>query len=268
MKSITRRIQYSSRSDVFRLVILSDIHLGNRHCDETLLRQMVEKIAADENCYWIGLGDLCEWINRRDSRFDPDELASWLWDEQRDIARAERARLVELLAPIGPKCLALVEGNHERAILEHAETDVYRAVAEGIGAEGVCVGASGFIRLVFQRVTNGSRGTSWTLTLFAHHGFWGGRTVGNGANQMERMAAWVEADVILAGHDHRRRVFTMERLVSHERGAVGMRRVHAVSCGTFLNQPDYAERKGFPPLETGAVEIEVTPDKKGVRVII
>jgi hypothetical protein len=214
------------------------------------------------------LGDFCEWINRRDKRFDPDELPPWLLGETKDIAKAERRRLVELLKPIGPKCLALIEGNHERAILENIETDVYTTIAEGIGAQEVCLGPAGFVRLVFQRMTQETRGNSWTLTLFCHHGYWGGRTAGNGANQLERMASWVEADCVLAGHDHRRRVFTMERLCPREKGAVELRPIHAVSCGTFLSYPAYAERKGFSPNEVGAVELRICPEQRTVKVII
>ena len=64
-----------SRSDVFRLVPIGDVHLGAAACDESRLVEVVKGIAADDRAYWVGLGDYCEFINMQDRRFDARTLA-------------------------------------------------------------------------------------------------------------------------------------------------------------------------------------------------
>ena len=65
-----------SRSDTFTLVPIGDVHIGNAACDEARLRRVVDRIAADEWSYWVGLGDYCDFINMQDKRFSPDSLAA------------------------------------------------------------------------------------------------------------------------------------------------------------------------------------------------
>ena len=66
-----RVIEYTSRGDVYRIVPLGDIHLGNAACDEALLQKTIEYIARTDRMYWIGMGDYSEFINIHDPRWDP-----------------------------------------------------------------------------------------------------------------------------------------------------------------------------------------------------
>lgn len=277
MRTITKRITYRSRKDVFRFHSFSDIHLGNRHCAEKLLRRDIRTVKDDPNAYWWDLGDACEFINFRDPRFNPKELAKWLlgWDELEDIAKAQRERYVRMFKPIGDRCLMRVEGNHERSILRHTEREVYTTIAEGIGAKNVCVGPSGFLRIVFNRETGGkqARRSIWTMIVFATHGWWGGRLMGAGALNLERVANRVRADVVIAGHDHKNRAFPLTEIISTSYNKVRVKQIWCVSSGTYLGsedgkwgQPDYAERGGYRAVGAGGVVIEVTPDKREIHI--
>ena len=277
MRTITKRITYRSRTDVFRFHSFSDIHLGNRHCAEKLLRRDVRAVKDDPFAYWWDLGDSCEFINFRDPRFNPNELAKWLlgWDELEDIAKAQRERYVRMFQPIGDRCLMRVEGNYERSILRHTEREVYTTIAEGIGAENVCVGPSGFLRIVFNRETGKKKaqGAIWTMVVFATHGWWGGRLMGAGALNLERVANRVRADVVIAGHDHKNRAFPLTQIISTRYNKVRVKQIWCVSSGTYLGsddgkwgQPDYAERGGYRAVGAGGVVIEVVPDKQTIHV--
>lgn len=268
MRSITKSIEYHSRSDVFRIIPIADIHLGNKGCDEGLLKATIDDIASDANTYWVGLGDLAEWINRRDPRFDPADLPSWLMYDLKDIAEAERNRLIKYLNPIGDKCLGMVSGNHEDAILHHNERDVYTTIAEGIGAQEVCLGPSGFIKVQFKRKSGDSKPNSWPMVMFLTHGWWGGRKMGSGANNLESMMGWVDADLLLAGHDHKRLSFSLDKMQMDNKGGVRTTRIHGISCGTFLRDAGYAERKGYRPSNVGIVTINVIPDKRIIQVAV
>jgi len=278
VRTITKRITYTSRTDVFRFHSFSDIHLGNRHCAEKLLRRDIRTVQDDPFAYWWDLGDQCEFINFRDLRFNPRELAKWLlgWDELEDIAKAQRDRYVRMFQPIGDKCLMMVEGNHNRSILRHTEREMYATIAEGIDAKNVCVGPSGFLRIVFNRETGKKRaqGACWTLIVFATHGWWGGRLMGAGALNLERVAARVHSHIVIVGHDHKNRAFPLEEIESTRYDKVRMKQVWCISSGTYLGsdegdwgQADYAERAGYRPVGAGGVVIEVTPDKRKIRIL-
>lgn len=59
MRSLRREWFNISRTDIFRVIPLGDVHLGAAACDEKLLRKVVKRIGDDPMCYWIGLGDYC-----------------------------------------------------------------------------------------------------------------------------------------------------------------------------------------------------------------
>lgn len=170
----------------------------------------------------------------------------------------------------------MVEGNHNRSILQHTEREMYATIAEGIGAKNVCVGPSGFLRLVFKRDSGKGKtsGARWTMIVFATHGWWGRRLMGAGALNLERIASRVHADIVIAGHDHKNRAFPLEEIESTRYNKVRMKQVWCISSRTYLGsdegdwgQPDYAERAGYRPVGAGGVMIEVTPDKRAIRVL-
>ena len=220
----------------------------------------VKRVRDDDRCYWVGMGDYCEWINRKDRRFDPESMPSWLWGVG-DLAKAQRERIIEILKPIGDKCLGLIEGNHERTILQHMERDVYTTVAEGIGAR--CLGPMGFVRLSFVRAKTDIQ----LFTILATHGWWGGRLMGAGGLNLERVAGWSNADIVMAGHDHKRRAFPLSRLVATKADTVEEREVWVMSTGSYLGGARYAQAKGYRPLPIGAPEVIITPNHRRIQVL-
>ena len=62
MKTLRHNIDYVGRNSVFRLVYLTDLHVGARACDEKLLRRDILAIERDPNTYWIGGGDYIDAI--------------------------------------------------------------------------------------------------------------------------------------------------------------------------------------------------------------
>ena len=270
MRTVSRTIKYSGRGDVFRIVPLGDFHLGNVACNEKLLQQTVDDVAADDHTYWIGMGDYADFIKRRDWRYDPEVIAPWLLGKA-DGAGEQVRRLKELLLPIKDKCLGLLKGNHEDDICMRWEQDVYASLIEILAPRGkqqrIALGYSGFILVRFQRWPAEKRGSTWTLPIFATHGWWGGRLYGNGALNLERVFGWVEAQIILAGHDHKRRAFPISRIRPQKSGGIEKIDGLCCSCGSFLDMAKYAEYKGYRPLPVGPLEILVQPDKHEVKVI-
>jgi len=70
MELITREIPVKSRSDVFRIYMLYDWHVGPPGCDYELLESQVNTVLNDDHGYCILGGDLNDAIPKHDRRHD------------------------------------------------------------------------------------------------------------------------------------------------------------------------------------------------------
>jgi predicted phosphodiesterase len=255
MPCITKRIEYSGASDIWTVRFFSDTHIGSANCDEALLAGDITEISGDAHALWLGMGDTCEYIQRGDPRFATGELAAWITTKTKDIAKAERDKAVEMFSPIKDKCLALVEGNHESAILQHSERDVYAAFAEGLGAENVLLGPAGFLRLVFSI----KGGRTFTVRFFLTHGWWAGRYTSGTSLPLEQMTGWIDVDVIASGHSHKKVAFPVDKFVCDHANHVYQKSTLCIGCGSYLWQTGYAKRKGYRPTQVGGVALQIQP---------
>ena len=272
MRHVIRHTRYDARSESFTLILVGDVHLGNRHCDEKTLKALAARLVDEPNTYWVGLGDYCEFIDMHDSRFDPEELAVWMFGatELSDIAKAEVERFLSIMGPTREKCLALCSGNHEEKILQHSEHDVYSTILDGLSVQGQehRLDHRGFLSWRFGQSSDAKRGGSTTFHFFLSHGSGGGGTPGATANRVDRLAAQVDGvDVVVSGHTHRAQY--MARSVwrpGFRRGLVHRDVVRCISIPALCSDMQYAERKDMAALPTGWTELEITPDSRTIKV--
>jgi len=232
------------------------MHIGSAYCDEKTLQTDINRIAEDPNALWVGMGDMCEWVQRNDPRFSTEELAPWITTKTRDIAKAEREHTVEMLWPIKDKCLGLIEGNHERSIARHNERDVYAQLAEDLElGEDSLLGPAGFLRVVFS--CNG--GKAFTLRIFLTHGWWSGRYYSSSVFPLEKLAGDVEADMIVCAHNHQKGAFTVQRFVCDHANNVYQKEMLCVNTGCYLYPSSWVRSKGFRPAQHGAKSVMVRP---------
>jgi len=258
------------RGDEFRVVPLGDIHLGNAACDEKLFKNTVGRIAEDDRCWWIGMGDYCEFINRSDPRFSVTALAPWVKVAHlADLAKAQRERFLDLVAPIASKCLGLVEGNHELQIQRHYERSIYLEIVAGVKEKGgfpaehnLVLDYAGWLLLRFYRSEDRHRVS--VVKLYVHHGFAGGKLAGGKALNMQRWLWTHDADLVLFGHSHNAgtQVESVESVAGNR--IVHTHRVGAFS-GTFLNGAEYAIQKGYFPTPQTTVEVVLRPGAEESR---
>ena len=269
MRTLIKAIPYASRADVFHILVLPDVHDGNAASDEYLLRRFVDRVRNDEHARWVGAGDYCEFINRREKRFDPLSLPEWLQGAAlAKLAQAERAHFLEIVKPIGPQCLGLLCGNHERTMELYNEIDVYGTICEGLGASEdnpLALDMAGFLRLSFRREIGKAKPDTWTYDMYLTHGWWGGQLMGNGVLNLERVFGWAVADCVVAGHDHKAKAFPLARIYPRKNGEVEQRDGWCIGAGTFLGQPRYMEQAR--PLKRGWIELVIEPDKRTVQVL-
>ena len=250
------------------------MHIGSQACDESLFRQVVKRIEGDPNCYWIGMGDYCDFINLSDKRFDPAVLARWLkMSDLSDLTRAQRDRFLDIVRPIAPKCLALLEGNHERTITRHYERAIYGEIVTAIKEMAgmppdapLGLGFYGWLVLSFYHTEKRASGRNVIFNL--HHGFVGGKLAGAKALNMQRWLWSHECDVAIFGHSHNQAVQVEAVEYIDTRYNLRNRRRYGCYAGTFLKSVDegistYSEVKGYFPLPVGGhIEIVLQPHTK------
>jgi hypothetical protein len=262
-----------TRSDEFTVIPVGDIHLGAAACDEQRFRDTVARITGDKKCWWIGMGDYADFIQRSDPRFDPGVLADWIkMSDLADLSRAQRDRFLDIIKPIASKCLALVCGNHESAIKRHYERDIFYEIVSGVKLLGgwpedhqLSLGYTGWLNLNFYRSPKRERGCKIKINL--HHGHGGGRLAGAKALNMQRRMAFHKADIVIVGHTHDTLILPGAYQDTAGKKVVERKQIGVVS-GTFLrsfNQDGpstYSEVKGYLPMPLAGAEIILRPHAK------
>jgi len=260
---VERSIIHKSRSDIFNIYAIGDIHAGSVDCAENDIKRMVQTIKKDRFGYWIGMGDMVDAITKNDKRFDIEGLAPWV--KKDNIVTTQKKWIIELLKPIAPKCLAFLEGNHETTIHTFHDEDITRNLCEDLKVP--YGGYSCFVSLKFNRL----EGTIRQYTIHAFHGAGAAQTEGARIMRLMRLVNDIQADIYLMGHLHCVATYTPDRL-QLVNGRIKSRQLIAVMTGSWLKtyaQPknnqqlnaSYAERKGYKPSRIGAPIIHICPDK-------
>ena len=277
VRAIIRVIEYPHRGDHIDITPLYDLHVGNAACDEVLLRQIVKKIQSEKNHYWIGGGDMADYINRKDRRHRETALASWLHGVD-DLARMQRDRVISILEPIKDKCLGLLRGNHESDFLRYYEVDIYASMVDRLRIDHktkIMLGIQGFIILRMMRKSKGAKtakGDSWPIRIYCHHGYGGGRLEGGHALTLGRMFKDYDCDIGLMGHRHVKQVLPRTQTSVTRSGRIFDRYQVGAFCGSFLKSYSedevYAEERGLPALPLGPIRLRLWPTQRRIEVTV
>ena len=180
---------------------LGDFHLGARASNEELIERVVKRIQSNPNAYWIGTGDYCDCIVMSDQkRFDPKGIAKWIpLEELWEAPFLQTQRACDILAPIQDRCLGLLEGNHEHELWKRHNQNITAAIAHDFKVPFLGYSTWGLLK---WRWKTGKSATTRKLSLYAHHGYGGGRTTGGKANKLVHAGMRFHADVTILGHGH------------------------------------------------------------------
>lgn len=264
MRVIRRDFYHCSQEKAITIVPIFDLHLGAAACDEKRLIERVQYVKADPSRYWIGGGDMCDFISRKDNRFDLMNIAKWCRDRP-DIVGEQVDRFESIFAPIADKCIAFVRGNHEESILRHYERDVYSDMLKILKQnkeEPLGVGTYGWLLVGLYRSKKKERGSQIRFNL--HHGFTGGRLQGAKALNIQRWLWTHDCDIALQGHSHNSMMQAEQVEGISDMGEPWEKRRFGIFCGTFLNNHadndgTYSENKGYLPQGQIHWEIRLRP---------
>jgi UDP-2,3-diacylglucosamine pyrophosphatase LpxH len=247
-----------------RIIAFGDVHYGASNCNVGRFEQnVIAAHAADPNAYFLDMGDSFDMITCKDWRYRPHEVMAELRGRE-DVVDAQ----VEGFAALWKKYdipahrfLGKLHGNHEDTILRDSgsnPTERYCYLTKQRNL-GYCA----YLRLLFRR---GKSSSKHQVVLYLNHGFAGGRKSGSAMNAYTDHALLHQGvDIFLYGHNHRKWAHRVARPKpnwnTHEQDdaatIVGNTGTYLMTIGNDV-APGYAEKKGFPCVELGHLEIIAT----------
>ena len=280
MKVYQQHISYRP-GDVFRIWGIGDVHLGGAQFARKELLKTIEKIQQGENDYWVGLGDLGDYVNWQDTkRFEPSGFEKNR--KVRDLGNLHEIyvkELAEVFGPIKGKCLGLVDGNHEFEYARRHSVVITTLLASKLGTRVLDYSCA--FRLIFSRDKDMKHHSS-SLRFYLFHGSGGGAMKGGKALRLSRyFLSYPWADVVFSAHQHDRVAITEDYadvtwpIDDSRSGSFTEKRRIAMMVGSFrhtISAPgdsaNYAERKGHSIVAPGAVWVTYDPQEQELHGVI
>lgn len=243
MKLITADLP--EKHDTIEIEIFSDLHIGSRKCNMSLINERIERVKNEKNVYCVLLGDI---VNNTTKTSVGD-----VYDEP--LSPMEQMKLAcSLFEPIKDKILAITAGNHERRSYRQDGTDLTWFLARELRCEDKYDYCACALCIRFgHNVKQGKNHANKTVyTMYLTHGDGqGGMTMGAKANGLQRRGSIIDADIILTGHTHQSLTFrTMDYKINTRNSTVTEHEQVYVSAASTLAYEEYAELKGLRPSST------------------
>ena len=251
------------------IMVASDIHIDNKKCNRTLLKQHLE-LAKERKALIFVFGDLfCAMQGKYDPRKNMEDIRPE--DVHANYLDKIIEHAAEFLAPYAQQFVVLGYGNHETSILDRHNISLLDRLVTLLNQSGGDVrvgGFGGWIR--FMASPRGTAGESIKLRYF--HGSGGGSApVTRGVIDTSRQAVYLDgANIVCNGHNHEAYhvPITTEGLSNHGQQKRGL--MH------FLRTPGYKDdwnkgvggwsvEKGHPPKPMGCAWILLACERTQMR---
>lgn len=238
------------------------MHIGDELCDLDLIRETIDYVKKNKDCYVILNGDL---INNALKTSKSDS-----YKEQMTIEE-EQDLLVELLMPIKDKILVMATGNHEYRTSLIAGINPLRAVAYALGIKDKLVDNSYLLNIDFG-VAHGMKNLCNKYVVFGiHGGTGGGRRAGATANALQDMAL-VRPDMDLYIHSHTHTQINYNDMVFlYDRKSKKTKEHQRTfyNANAFLKYGGYAEQKGYKPADRqpSVLVVNALRKKDGMKIV-
>lgn len=246
-----------------RILLISDLHWDNPHCDRQLLKRHLDEAVAGGHDILIN-GDLfCAMQGKYDGRRSKSDMRPEHNNAKYLDSLVETA--AEWFAPYSQNIKVIGYGNHETSILKHCETDLIERLVTLLNANtksSIEIGGyGGWVIYRFRRTDRSS--TPFKIKYF--HGSGGGGVVTKGSIQFNRMMTMIEgADAIWMGHVHEsmEMTYTMERLT--QKDTIVLRDVLMIRTPAYKEEYQDGSKgwhieRGAPPKPLGGRWLELKP---------
>lgn len=237
------------------IIPISDTHIGDGEFDERELKKTLEK-GAQIGALFLLNGDIVNnGIKSSVSSCYGECIPPG--DPQIDYA-------VTLFRPYRELIIGSVEGNHERRSRKDVNINPARAIANMLNVP--YFGEDVLLQVRFGMKPNKK---PCAYTLYATHGWAGGRTVGGKVNSLSSLGRVVVSDIYVMSHVHQISAHTERIYVPDQRNQNVMERDQwYVSSGAYLGRSGYARSNGYAPQRTGSPVIRLDGRERRVEVTL
>lgn len=270
---------------------MADWHYGNKACALKLLKKDIGVIADDPFSFAFLGGDLAEFINMKDPRFDALSVPDFLSVKDfGSLGSVLMTRIRDLAWPLKEKLLGAIQGNHEENYMRRQEQEsLMNWLTTELGIK--YLGYSALIDIVFVRCSKfetpriisydeakdddgKNQGESKSFRVFIHHGFGNSLTEGGKLNTLIKLMERFIADIYVVAHVHDPSAKPVV-LVGANENCTKLTDVYRAGLitGSYLKTYEqgsttYGEKKGMRPVPLGARFVKVCPFTREIRVEI
>ena len=186
---------------------LGDLHLGNGASDIEAFRYALKKSNKV-----ILMGDMIEAITKKDPRHADDNILTY---------SEQITQLIKIIKPYKKKIVTYIIGNHESTLLSRTDIDSVDLICKHLDIKPAYTET-----LIFDEIK-----------CFVTHGTSTGITYGGAVTKLLNYAKDHRANYYFMGHTHK----LFDLMIQHEPFPYTI-----VNTGTFLGQPIYAQKMGYP----------------------
>ena len=223
-----------------RLYVIGDLHVGAIEANIKGWEQFVQKILQDKNAYIVILGDMMNNATKTSVSNVYEEVLR---------PRDQKRYLVSALSQLTERILCIVPGNHEQRNKDVDDEPLYD-VACKLDLEDMYRPNAAFVKVCFGSRNAGRKNEKplQVYTICCTHGAGGGIYTGAAVNRNERMAMFVNADILAVGHTHKGAITKPARIeIDPYNNSVKMKTTTVISACSWLSYGGYAMRKMLLP---------------------
>ena len=223
-----------------RVYVIGDLHVGAIEANIKGWEQFVQKILQDKNAYIVILGDMMNNATKTSVSNVYEEVLR---------PREQKRYLVGALSQLTERILCIVPGNHEQRNKDVDDEPLYD-VACKLDLEDMYRPNAAFLKVCFGSRNAGRKNEKplQVYTICCTHGAGGGIYTGAAVNRNERMAMFVNADILAVGHTHKGAITKPARIeIDPYNNSVKMKTTTVISACSWLSYGGYAMRKMLLP---------------------
>ena len=248
-------LKYDFEEDI-ELLVVGDVHIGDKDCDINMVKNTINYIKNNKNCYCFLNGDLLNMALKSSVSFEYETTSP----------HSEYTKLVELLEPIKDKILGVTLGNHDDRILKESGIDIISFMCKDLGITDVYCK---YQALLLIRIRTEKR--SQTHKIFITHGIGGGgRMIGSKANFLSKLTGIVgNANCYVINHTHTPLHYTdCIYYVDSKHNDLRENIRHFINQPAFLSYGGYGQRLNLNPCSNYQYLIELSNKKLTVKELI
>lgn len=224
-----------------KIYCIGDIHVGAIESNVKGWERFVDMVLSDKDSYICLLGDLMNNATK-------SSVSNCFEDTMRP--RDQKRYLANSLKPLSSRILCAVSGNHCFRSGKDCDDDPMLDIMSKIDLEDYYRQNAAFVKLAFGSRSDGhgSEKPLQTYTMCVTHGAGGGIYTGAAVNRNERMAMFVNCDILAVGHTHKGAITKPQRIeIDTYNNSVKMKSTTVISACSWLSYGGYALRKMLLP---------------------